>query len=75
MDINKDFSTYKIINIEPECFKTITSYPCYHKVTVMLNNNNGIINNSVLPSDIIIEYYKYYNMNIPFHFSENKYRN
>jgi hypothetical protein len=73
IDINTDFSSYKIININPECFKTITSYPCYHRIDIMLNNNE--IKNSVLSSDIIVEYYKYYNMNIPYHFSENKYRN
>jgi hypothetical protein len=74
IDINTDFSSYKIININPECFKTITSYPCYHRVDIMLNKNE-IIKNSVLSSAVIVEYYKYYNMNIPYHFSENKYRN
>jgi hypothetical protein len=77
MDINKDFSQYTITNIYSECLKTNPNmnpnqiqYPCYHSVNIKINQNERIVNNCLLSSETIAEYYKYYNINIPFHFSD-----
>ena len=80
IDINKDFSNYQIINIYSECMKK-TNYPCYHNVNIKINDNNDnnnnerIVNNCLLSSETIAEYYKFYNVNIPFHFSNHGFMN
>jgi hypothetical protein len=72
MDINKDFTKYKIINIHSECIK---ENPCYHSVNIQIIVNERVINNCLLSSETIAEYYKYNNIEIPFHFSDRGIRN
>jgi len=47
-----------------------TSYPCYHSVNIKINQNDRIVNNCLLSSETIAEYYKFNNINLPFHFSD-----
>jgi hypothetical protein len=70
MDINNHFSTYKITNIYSECMKkNLNQYPCYHQVDIKMNHTDRIINNCLVSSETIAEYYKFYNVSIPLHFS------
>ena len=59
-----DNNEYEIINIEAMCQE---SFPCYHNVKIMINNDKKIIN-KVLRGDEIAKYFHNKNIIIPQHF-------
>ena len=71
-DINiSDYSTYIINNINAQCHDY---YPtCIHDVTITLNNNNNTKINIFMKGYEIGNYYEFHQINIPFHFSINKF--
>ncbi len=62
-----DFMSYKIINIDAKCYD---SYPCCHNVKIKLMNSEQKVYNIIMSGKIIAEYFKYLNIDIPFHFNE-----
>lgn len=58
-----NFSSYRITTIDAICN---TSCPCIHEVSITFLNKSIKIN---MGGDLIAKYYKYYNMDIPYHYN------
>jgi hypothetical protein len=70
METNTDFSKYTITNIYSKCFPSNEKKEtCFHNVNIKINDTDRIVNNCLVSSETIAEYYKFYNVNVPFHFA------